>query len=345
MLGKARCLRKVTETNSNTRALWWSPQESQSQAKADREKADVRAGLSRMLVVMADIGKRNILTVLRGSTPGIYLDGGELGEILLPNRYVPRRVAPGDRLEVFVYRDSEDRLVATTENPQAIVGEVATLRVVSVNRQVGAFLDWGLAKDLLLPFREQTAPVRAGQNVVVRVYLDGKSQRVVASMKLEEHISSETPSYRAGQQVEFLISERTSLGYKALVDGRHPGLLFHEGLRIPVSPGQKLRGYVRTIRPDGKIDLSLDQAGYQRVAPLAGKIVQALQRNGGKLPLGDDSSPEAIRSAFGVSKKAFKQALGTLYKARRIRLAKSGIELLDHSNWSPGLHSGKAIRT
>ena len=285
---------------------------------------------------MAIIGKRNTLAVLRDATPGIYLDGAEHGEILLPNRYVPRGVAVGDRLEVFVYRDSEDRLVATTETPRATVGEVATLKVINVNRRIGAFLDWGLAKDLLLPFREQTGPVRVGQEVVVRVYLDEKTQRIVASMKPDRDATLEPPNYRAGQQVEFLITDKTFLGYKALVEGKHPGLLYHEGISVPVVIGQKLNGFVRAQRPDGKIDLSLDQAGYRRVAPLAVRIVQTLQRSGGRLDIDDDSPPEAIRQAFGSSKKAFKQALGTLYKARRIRFAKPGIELLDNTAWSPG---------
>jgi hypothetical protein len=285
---------------------------------------------------MATIGKRNTLTVIRDSTSGVYLDGGEHGEILLPNRYVPRKVAPGDRLEVFVHRDSEDRLVATTETPRATVGEVATLKVININRQVGAFLDWGLAKDLLLPFREQTSPVQAGQDVVVRIYLDDKTQRIVASMKLGRDSALEPPNFRTGQQVEFVITDKTPLGYKALVEGKHPGLLYHEGISVPVAIGQKFKGFVRATRPDGKIDLSLDQAGYRRVAPLALRIVQVLQRGGGRLGLDDDSPPEAIRQAFGASKKAFKQALGTLYKARRIRFSKPGIELLDNTSWSPG---------
>ena len=286
---------------------------------------------------MATIGKRNTLTVLRGSSPGIYLDGGDLGEILLPNRYVPRAVANGDQIEVFVYRDSEDRLVASTEIPRATVGEVAALKVVGVNRQIGAFLDWGLAKDLLLPFREQTGPVRVGQEVVVRIYLDPKTKRIVASMKLDRASSAEPPDYRAGQQVELLITEKTPLGYKALVEGKHPGLLYHDTLSVPVAIGQNLKGFVRTLRPDGKMDLSLEPAGYRRVAPLAQRIVQALEGNGGRLDFDDDSSPEAIREAFGASKKAFKQALGTLFKARRIRFTKPGVELLDNTTWSPGV--------
>ena len=164
---------------------------------------------------MATIGKRNTLTALHDSPSGIYLDGGEHGEILLPNRYVPRGVAMGDRFEVFVYRDSEDRLVASTEIPRAAVGEVATLKVISVNRQIGAFLDWGLTKDLLLPFREQTSPVQVGQNVVVSIYLDEKTQRIVASMKLDGDSALAQPNYQTRQQVEFLITDKTPLGLQA----------------------------------------------------------------------------------------------------------------------------------
>ena len=286
---------------------------------------------------VATIGKRNTLTVLRDSAPGIYLDGGEHGEILLPNRYVPREFKIGDRLDVFVYRDSEDRLVASTETPRATVGEVATLKVISINRKVGAFLDWGLAKDLLLPFREQTGPVRLGQDVTVRIYLDEKTERIVASMKLDQEPAIAPPNYRTGQPVEFVITEKTPLGYKALVEGKHHGLLYHDGISVPITIGQQLNGFVRAPRPDGKIDLALDQPGYRRVAPLALRIVQALQRNDGRLGIDDDSSPEAIREAFGSSKKAFKQALGTLYKARRIRFSNPGIELLDNTTWSPGV--------
>ena len=294
---------------------------------------------------MVSIGKRNTLTVIRDSSPGLYLDGEGLGEILLPNRYVPRGIKTGDPIDVFVYRDSEDRLVATTETPLAMVGDIATLRVISIHRQAGAFLDWGLAKDLLLPFREQSGTVCAGQDVVVRVHIDQKTQRIVASMKLDRDSTAAPPSYRPGQPVEFLITERTDLGFKALVEGKHSGLLYHDGLSIPVAIGREIRGFVRGVRPDGKIDLVLDQPGYRRVAPLAQQIVQALQGNGGRLGVDDNSSPEAIRQAFGVSKKAFKQALGTLYKSRRIRFTPEGIVLLDNTNWSPGepvAHMNKA---
>jgi predicted RNA-binding protein (virulence factor B family) len=201
---------------------------------------------------------------------------------------------------------------------------------------MGAFLDWGLSKDLLLPFREQTRPVAVGQEVTVRVYVDTKSQRIVASMRLDRGAEKEAPDYPPGEPVEFVVSEETELGYKALVEGRHRGMLYRDSLSAPVAVGQRLKGFVRAVRPDGKIDLSLDQAGYRRVAPLAARIVERLQRHGGRLELDDDSPPEAIRQAFGASKKAFKQALGSLYKARRIRFRKPGLELLDNSHWSPG---------
>jgi hypothetical protein len=189
---------------------------------------------------------------------------------------------------------------------------------------------------MLLPFREQTGPVRVGQDVIVRIYIDQKTQRIAASMKLDRNSAVEPLDYRSGQPVEFLITEKTALGYKALVEGKHSGLLYHDGLSVPVAVGQQFKGFVRTLRPDGKIDLVLEQPGYRRVAPLALRIVQALQRNEGRLGVDDDSSPEAIRQAFGASKKTFKQALGTLYKARRIRFSKPGIELLDNTTWSPG---------
>jgi len=277
---------------------------------------------------MAFIGKINRLRLVRHAPPGAYLDGGELGEILLPRRYVPREAAPDDSLEVFVYRDSEDRLVATTEKPLATVGDFACLKVVSVHPQVGAFLDWGLAKDLLLPFREQISPVRPGERVVVHVDVDPKTNRIVATTRLKRHLARTPPPYQAGQPVNVIIADRTPLGYNALVEGKHMGLLFTNNILANLEIGQHLKAFVRAVHPGGKMDLSLDAAGYQRVAPLADQIVEALKQNGGRLPFDDDSSPESIREKFGVSKKAFKQAIGGLYKARRIRFLSPGIELI-----------------
>ncbi len=284
---------------------------------------------------MAIIGRRNTLSIERSSGPGLYLNGGELGEILLPGRYIPPDLQPGAKLDVFVYLDSEDRLVATTETPKAMVGEFACLKVVSINPRVGAFLDWGLAKDLLLPFREQEGPVRIGKMVTVYVYLDPPSKRIVASARLRRHLNQSGNTYQEKQPVNLLITGRTPLGYNAIVENDRFGLLYHNSLGIPLTIGEKIKGFVRTVREDGKLDLSLDQAGYQRVIPLKQQIVTALEENGGYLKFDDASTPLAIRVKFGCSKNAFKQALGALYKSRRIGFEKPGIRLLDNSTFSP----------
>jgi uncharacterized protein len=285
---------------------------------------------------MATIGQRNTLSISRASGPGLYLDGENLGEILMPERYVPRDVAPKQRLDVFIYLDSEDRLVATTEMPYAAVGEFGLFKVISVNPRIGAFLDWGLPKDLLLPFREQDTPVRVGQQVIAYVLLDEKTKRIVATTRLNRHLHRQPPTYRSGQPVNLLITEKSPLGYTAIVENAHRGLLYLDRTFAPLEIGQKIKGFVRSVRPDGKIDLSLDASGYKRVVPLKEQILEMLEKGGGKLAFDDDSSPESIRDKFGVSKKAFKQALGGLYKKRRIRFRNPGIELVDDKEWSPG---------
>jgi predicted RNA-binding protein (virulence factor B family) len=285
---------------------------------------------------MATLGARNLLPIIRESAPGLYLDGGELGEILLPKRYIPKNLKPGDKLDVFVYLDSEDRLVATTESPLATVGEFACLRVVGLNDRAGAFLDWGLSKDLLLPFREQEQPVRMGQRVVALVLVDARSQRIVATTRLKRHLSRDLPAYRPNEPVNLLITGAAPMGYSAIVDDRYSGLLPRDNRPMPLLVGQRLKGFVRKVRTNGQIELSLDAAGYERVASLTDRIVQALEGHRGKLALDDDSPPEVIRQQFGVSKTAFKQALGKLYKIRRIRFLNPGIELLDNQSWTPG---------
>lgn len=285
---------------------------------------------------MADLGRMNTLTVSHGTAHGAYLDGGDQGAILIPTRYVPSGTQIGDSLEVFVYRDSEDRLIATTERPLAQVGEFAALRVVSVNRNVGAFLNWGLPKDLLLPFREQEEPLRVGDTVVVRLLVDPKTDRIVASARLGRHLEKRPPVYKVGQKVRLLITRQTPLGYNALVEGAHMGLL-HRAPQSPLlSPGQAVEGYVAALRPGGKIDLSLDASGYQRVAPLTEQILQRLKDGGGALSYDDESPPEVIRAAFGVSKKAFKQATGALFRKRQIEFTRPGIRLLNVAEPKPG---------
>jgi predicted RNA-binding protein (virulence factor B family) len=277
---------------------------------------------------MAMIGKRNLLRVVREAPPGFYLDGGAHGEILLPGRYIARDTAPPRSVDVFIYRDSEDRLVATTETPYATVGEFAFLRAVSVTPRVGIFLDWGLEKDLLLPLRELAAPAQPGDWLVVHVALDQKTDRIMASARLNRWLNLTPAGYAEGQPVKLLVAGETPLGYNAIVVNAHWGLLYRADLADPLAVGQPLEGFVRVVRPDGKIDLALDRSGYQRIAPLTEQIITALKSEGGRLPLHDNSAPEEIRAKFGVSKKAFKQAIGALYRARRIRIEPREIRLV-----------------
>lgn len=264
------------------------------------------------------------------------LDAGALGEIILPAAETPAGAVPGGFVEVFVYPGNDGRPAATTTRPLAEAGEFACLRVADVNARLGAFLDWGLPKDLLLPFREQLRPVRPGDRVPVFVRLDERSGRLVASARIEQFLSADAPVYRPNQPVMCLVIARTPLGYKAIVNNAHTGLFFRNTLPGPLEPGRRVPACVRAVRPDGKIDLALDAAGYPRVPGIAGNIVLALERNGGALNLDDDTDPAVIRRMFGVSKKAFKQALGQLYKRRRIRFCAPGIQLLEATAWSPG---------
>jgi predicted RNA-binding protein (virulence factor B family) len=279
---------------------------------------------------MALIGKRNQLPFVREATPGYYLDGDLHGEILLPGRYLSRRPAVGSLVDVFVYRDSEDRLVATTEVPFASVGEFAFLRVVSVNPRIGVFLDWGLEKDLLLPIREQTQPLQAGDWLVVHVALDQRTDRIIASARLNRYLNLTPPKFVEGQPVKILVIGESPLGYNAAINHTHRGLLYHGDLPGPLTIGQPLEGFVRVVRPDGKIDLALDRVrvGYQRIVPVTEKILEAVKASrGGRLPFHDNSPPEDIRAVFGVSKKAFKQAIGVLFKSGRIVIEKTGIRV------------------
>ncbi len=276
---------------------------------------------------MVNIGQVNSLELLRFAGPGAFVDGRELGEILVPKRYVPSNAAAGDMLDLFVYRDSEDRLVATTERPLATVGQFAALRVVEIHPRAGAFLDWGLGKDLLLPYREQVHPVRIGDRVVVFIQLDEKSGRVAATTRLNRHLNREFPEVLPRQKVDLLVINATPLGYAVLIQGGHIGLLHRERVFQPLEPGDSLDGYVAAVHPDGKIDVTLEPTGYRRVKSVADQIIEALERSKGRIEFDDDSSPDAVRSVFGTSKKSFKQALGALYRQRRIRFVKGGTEL------------------
>lgn len=280
---------------------------------------------------MAELGKWNNLMAVEESDHGLLLDGGEDGQILMPNRYLTVEQEPGDICKVFVHLDSKDRIVATTEEPLAQVGEFAFLKVVSVNQRMGAFLDWGLAKDLLLPFGEQLGRVREGMRVVVAVAIDKKSNRIIASMRTHRHLDDSFPPFKEGDAVDLLIAEESPMGYKAIIENSHLGLLYRSDLTESFYVGDRLKGFIRTVRPDGKIDLSLNESGYQRVTSLTDDILEALKNHEGFLALGDKSSPDEIRKVFGVSKKAFKQALGALYKKRAIEFEDEGIRLAAES--------------
>ena len=275
---------------------------------------------------MSILGTRCSLVIVRQASPGAFLDGGPLGcEILLPGRQVPENAQPGDAVDVFVYRDSEDRLVATTQTPLAMVGEFAYLRVISHHHSMGAFLDWGLDKDLLLPRREYAGGVHPGGQTLVHVHIDDRSNRIVASCRLSRFLNLSAPTYGKGQAVKLIVESETPLGFKVIINHAHSGMLYHSELAGPLRIGDSLDGFVRTVRPDGKIDASLDPAGASRILPFAEQIVLALEKAGGFLPYHDGSTPEEVRSAFGMSKKAFKQAIGGLYKKRRILIEPGGI--------------------
>ncbi len=278
---------------------------------------------------MAQLGKGNILPILRAAQPGLYLDGGSHGEILLPAKYIPAGAVPGGKLEVFVYRDSEDRLVATTEKPYAVVGEFACLKVVGVNPRIGVFPDWGLGKDLLLPAREQDGPLNPGDWVVVQVVLDDKTDRLIASARLNRRLDLVPPPYHEGEAVHLLVASKSPLGYNLIINHAHRGLVYNTDIPGPLKIGSVVEGYVRNVRPDGKIDLALGRAGYRRIAEASEVVLAKLRAAaGGRLPFHDGSLPEEIRDAFGLSKKAFKQAIGALYKDRLIRIEPDGIHLV-----------------
>ncbi|MBT61794.1 MAG: GntR family transcriptional regulator [Puniceicoccaceae bacterium] len=276
---------------------------------------------------MANIGKYNTLTVLEKSDHGLYLDGGAHEKILMPTRYVTPEMTIGSEVEVFVYNDSEDRLVATTETPYAQAGEFAYLEVISVHPTAGAFLDWGLSKDLLLPYREQGNTLfTEGDGAIVAVYVDEYTNRVVASTRLHNHLPPEKPPYEVGDAVQVLIYGDSPLGFKSIIDKRYRGLLYHEETSDQLEPGDQFTGYIKKVHNDGKIDLRRDPSGYGRVDGVSKVILEKLEAAGGALPFNDKSTPEDIRATFDTSKKAFKQGIGRLYKQRLILITESGIE-------------------
>jgi len=277
---------------------------------------------------MAAIGRFNSLQVVKHTEIGLFLDGGPHGEILLPKRYIPKDepTEPGEWLNVFIYLDSEDRIIATTLKPKVQVGGFASLKVVEVSR-VGLFLDWGLPKDLLLPHSEEKRPLQVGDYCVVYCYIDERTRRITATARLDRYLDDTAAHYQAGQEVDLLVVERTDLGFKAIIDGRHWGLIHKNELFKFVRGGMREKGYIKEVRADGKISLSLQPVGQAARDDLSERILAALRESGGSLALSDKSPPEAISREFGVSKGNFKKAIGGLFKQGLITILDDRIEL------------------
>lgn len=274
---------------------------------------------------MIKVGQINQLMVKKEVPFGVYLDGGDLGEILLPKKFVPKGTNLTDMLNVFVYFDSEDQLIATTQIPRAKVGNCAFLKVVDVNR-VGAFLDWGLDKDLLVPGPEQRFPMEKGKSYLVYLKLDNKG-RIIASSKIDHFLDKTPATYKRGDEVMLLIAERSSLGTKVIINNAHWGLIHSDDIFQQLSYGKNMRGYIKNLRDDGKIDVALRKMGQEKIGDLATRILDELQRAGGFLALHDKSPADEIARIFHESKKSFKSAIGQLYKQGKIIIEATGIRI------------------
>ncbi|MCS3168330.1 S1-like domain-containing RNA-binding protein [Bacteroides fragilis] len=274
-----------------------------------------------------ELGKFNQLEVVKQVDFGMYLDGGEEGEILLPTRYVPEDCKLGDWLNVFLYLDNEERLIATTLTPLVQVGEFACLRVSWVN-QFGAFLNWGLMKDLFVPFSEQKMKMQVGNKYVIHAHIDDESFRIVASAKVDRYLSKEKASYQPYEEVNILIWQKTDLGFKAIIENMYSGLLYDSEIFQTLHTGDVLKAYVKQVREDGKIDLILQKPGFEKIDDFSKTLHRYITEHGGWIGLTDKSPAEEIYDTFGVSKKTFKKAVGDLYKKRLILLHEDGIELV-----------------
>lgn len=270
------------------------------------------------------IGQFNRLIVTQRKDFGVILDGRNLGNLLLPNRYVPEDTQLGDEVDVFIYADSEDQLIATTQSPKALVGQVAFLETVSVD-YYGAFMDWGLMKDLLVPFNEQICEMSVGRRYLVYVYIEPDTHRIAGSAKINQFLDLTPANYEENEAVDLIIYEESELGYKAIINHQHIGLLYRNEVFRELTRGQTVKGYIKKQREDGKVDLSLRKPGYQGTDALAAKILKRIEKADGFLPITDKSAPEIIYDTFGVSKKRYKMAVGSLYKQRLVILEKEGI--------------------
>ncbi|MHA2850932.1 CvfB family protein [Vibrio harveyi] len=276
---------------------------------------------------MIKIGQINSLEVIKTADFGVFLDGEDYGSVLLPNKYVPEGTELGAHLDVFLYFDSESQLAATIDKPIAQVGEWGLMKIEGINK-TGAFVNWGIKeKDLLIPFSEQRARFTAGQNILVYVYTDKASGRIVGTTKFNKWLDKTPANYEVNEQVDLIIAERSQLGYKAIVNGEHWGMIFPSDVFGKLFIGKKLKGYIKQVREDGKIDLALQKVGVAKMDDLSSKVIELLEKKGGFLPLNDKSSPEAIFEAFRTSKGTYKKTIGGLYKAGKIVIEKDGIRL------------------
>ena len=273
------------------------------------------------------LGEYNRLTIVKAVDFGLYLDGGDEGEILLPSRYVPKDCRIGDELDVFIYLDNEERIVATTQKPLAKVGDFAYLEVSWVN-EYGAFLHWGPLKDLFCPFRDQKMRMEIGESYIVFVYIDRESYRIAASAKIEHYLQKDTPPYTVGTETDLLIWQKTDLGFKVIIDNRYQGLVYEDQIFKRIHTGDRMKGYISRVREDGKLDVTLQPLGYQQARAFSDALLQYLKNNGGFCDLGDKSDAEDIKRRFQVSKKTFKKAVGDLYKRCLIVLDEQGIRLV-----------------
>jgi uncharacterized protein len=276
---------------------------------------------------MIQVGQYNRLSVQRIKEAGAFMNDGKEG-LLLPKRFVPRGTKVGDELTVFVYHDSEDRLICTTQHPKAVVGDIAFLKVAG-NSSHGSFLDWGLMKDLFVPRSKQISPMRLGGEYLVHVYIDAQTGRIAASQYLEHLLSNEALTVKEKEEVELIIYRETDLGWAVIINHKHLGLLYANEVFQPLRVGDKLKGFIKQIREDGKIDVAIGKVGYNKVEDEAGKILRLLEENNGYLPYHDKSEPEAIYDFFGMSKKVFKMTVGKLYKEKKIELTQTGIRFIE----------------
>lgn len=278
---------------------------------------------------MLQLGQHNTLTILRDTKVGLFLgNGNEVDDVLLPNKYVPKVFEIGEEISVFVYLDHEERPVATTLVPYIFLNEFALLRVNYTN-QIGAFMDWGMEKDILVPFKEQARPMEKGKRYLVYLYLDEKSNRLVASSKTNQFLDNETITVANGDEVDLIISHITDIGINVIINQKHKGLVYNDEVYDDrIRTGDKLIGYIKNVRDDGKIDVSLQKLGYQNIEPNAENILDELRASKGFLRLNDNSSPEDIKTVLKMSKKTFKKAIGLLYKEQLIDIKDDGIYLI-----------------